>query len=140
MLTRLREWARRTAARVTAAAAALLVAIAAFLGVGEAPAQAVVDVLSWTNPTTRVDGTPLANLATLRVQWGATPGGPYNGGQLEVAAPATSANVPRPAAGVGTVCYVVTAIDAAGLASDPSAEACKTVVARPSAPSGIAVR
>ena len=103
-----------------------------------ADGQTVVDTLNWTNPTTRTDGSPLTNLATIRIQWGSSPGGPFNLGQVDVAAPATTRNITR-AANVGTYCYVATAIDANGIPSAPSNAACKTVVANPNPPTGLTV-
>jgi ABC-type glycerol-3-phosphate transport system substrate-binding protein len=101
---------------------------------GDASAAPVVDTITWTNPTTREDGTPLTNLASVTVQWGSTPGGPYNVGTVSVLTPATSVTVTRAGTGIGTVCYVGMAVDAAGVSSAPSNESCKTVAARPSAP------
>ena len=121
----------------------ILVGLAALLAscggpIPPADGQTVVDVLAWTNPTTRTDGSPLTNLATIRIQWGASSAGPFNLGQVDVAAPATTRNITR-AVNVGTICYVASAIDANGLPSAPSNAVCKTVVANPSPVTGLTV-
>jgi hypothetical protein len=92
------------------------------------PPPAINDTVSWVNPTTRVDGTPLTNLAKVRIEWGTAQGGPYTG-QTEVTAPGTSIVIPRSGTGVGTFCYVGFAFDATGLQSPQSNETCKTVSA-----------
>lgn len=121
-----------------AAVLAILAALG-FVFIDRPPeAQAAVDTVSWTNPTARVDGTPLTNLAAVEVSWGTTPGGPYNGGSRTVPAPGTSTTFDRPNT-PGTRCYVAVAIDAAGLRSAPSNEACKTLVATPRPPSNVTV-
>ena len=116
----------------------LLISCGGSSPVPPAGGQTVVDTLSWTNPTTRTDGSPLTNLATLRIQWGTNSSGPFNLGQVDVAAPATTRAITR-AVNVGTVCYVVSAIDASGLQSAPSNSACKTVVANPNPVTGLTV-
>lgn len=118
--------------------AALLISCGGSSPIPPADGQTVVDTLNWTNPTTRTDGSPLTNLATIRIQWGASPSGPFNLGQVDVAAPATSRNITR-TSNIGTLCYVATAIDANGLASAPSNAACKTVVANPNPVTGLTV-
>jgi len=58
--------------------AALLVACGVSSPIPPADGQTVVDTLNWTNPATRTDGSPLTNLATIRIQWGTSPSGPFN--------------------------------------------------------------
>ena len=98
----------------------------------------VNDILTWTNPNTNTDGTPLTNLASIRAQWGSTPGGPYNLGAATVADtyanPVTTMTLTRTGTGVGTLCYVVIAVAATGTESAPSNESCKTVAPAPSTP------
>jgi len=83
------------------------------------------DTVSWTNPTMRTDGTPLTNLASIKIRWGMQ-GGPYDAGEDTVSEPATSTFIPQPP-GPRTTCYVAVAVDANGLESVDSNEACKTV-------------
>lgn len=125
-----RTWAKFRA-WIASTIAALALAIGALLGIQPGETQQTVDTLTWTNPTTRTDGSALTNLVEIRIQWGAQ-GGPYNDGQRVVAAPSTSITVPRDAT-PGTRCYVAVAVDAGGLESAPSNEACKTITAPPDA-------
>jgi hypothetical protein len=135
MLSKIRDWLIRVKRRIVATILSLLAA----LGLYTATADTVTDTISWTNPTTRVDGTPLTNLASSRVQWGPTPGGPYDGGSVDVPAPGSTATVTRSGLGFGTRCYVVISIDANGLQSVPSEEACKTVTAVPASATNVTI-
>ena len=101
-------------------------------------AQTAGDIVTWTNPTTHVDGSPLNDLTSVIVSYGSK-GGPYSGGSVTVAAPVTSATISR-ASGPGTICYVAVAVDSNGLQSSPSSESCKTVRSPPAPPSGLSVR
>lgn len=80
--------------------------------------------LSWVAPTTRVDGTPLGNLAGYRIRYGTAPGSYPN--QVEVPNPGVTScvieNLPA-----GTYSFVIVAYDAAGLESAHSAAVSKTI-------------
>lgn len=136
MLEKLKAWAQRTRARIAAAVAAIIAAVLAFFGANEAPAQAVVDVLTWENPTARTDGSPLApgELTGVRIQWGDTAAGPFDDGQVFVDAPGTRVEVSRELEPFGTRCYVAVAVDSFGRDSAPTAAACKAIIAPPNAP------
>lgn len=86
--------------------------------------------LSWSAPTARVDGTPLApsEIAGYRALWGTTSRAyteeqVVDGLELEITGLLA-----------GTWYFAVTAIDTAGLESAPSAEVSKTIEASPEAP------
>lgn len=80
--------------------------------------------LSWVAPTTRVDGSPLGNLAGYRIRYGTAPGSYPN--QVEIPNPGITSfvieNLPA-----GTYFFVVVAYDATGLESEHSAAASKTI-------------
>lgn len=113
---------------------ALVLLFSLLAGCKPAESQIPGDVVSWTIPTARTDGTalPAAEYKETRIQWGTSQAGPFNGGQTIVAGTATTITVGR--TGYGTRCYVATAVDTAGRQSAPSNVACKTLVAPPNAP------
>ncbi len=80
--------------------------------------------LSWVAPTTRVDGSPLGNLAGYRIRYGTVAGTYPN--QLEIPNPGITScvveNLPA-----GTYFFVAVAYDAAGLESEGSAPVSKTI-------------
>src|SRR5688572_2884026 len=80
--------------------------------------------LSWVAPTTRVDGSPLGNLAGYRIRYGTAPGSYPN--QLEIPNPGITScvveNLPA-----GTYFFVAVAYDSAGLESESSAPVSKTI-------------
>jgi hypothetical protein len=80
--------------------------------------------LSWVAPTTRVDGSPLGNLAGFRISYGTAPGSYPN--QLVIANPGITScvieNLPA-----GTYFFVAVAYDSAGLESERSAPVSKTI-------------
>jgi hypothetical protein len=80
--------------------------------------------LSWSAPTTRVDGSPLTNLAGYRIRYGTVAGSFPN--QLQIPNPGITSGVVQnlPAA---TYYFVVVAYDANGLESAPSAVVSKTI-------------
>lgn len=80
--------------------------------------------LSWTPPTTNVDGTPLNDLAGYKVFYGTSPGVYTN--ELTINDPsATSFTVGNLAP--GTWYFAMKAFDSAGNLSAPSGEAFKTI-------------
>lgn len=111
-------------------------------GCSGATAQAPGNVVTWTNPTARTDGTPFTTQASTSIAWGPK-GGPYNVGSASVPAPGQTYT--DATAYTGTRCYVAYAIDApppagSGLPSDASNEVCKAILAKPAAPAGLAVK
>lgn len=87
--------------------------------------------LTWDDPTTNVDGTPLTDLAGLRVY--------RNDSIIASVLPGAEAyadlGLPN-----GTYCYHVTAFDESANESDPSNIACKTIDALfPSSPSNLSI-
>src|SRR5687767_2087382 len=81
-------------------------------------------MLSWVAPTTRVDGSPLGNLAGFRIRYGTAVGSYPN--QLEIPNPGITScvieNLPA-----GTYFFVAVAYDAAGVKSERSAPVSKTI-------------
>ena len=104
--------------------AALLVCVLMLsaCGRGRLPAAMVDDTVSWVNPTTRADGQPLRDLASVRVQWGKK-GGPYDAGSRRVPATPAQVVIHRPQS-ASAVCYVTIAVDSTGAESVPSVEVC----------------
>lgn len=137
MFQRFRNWLARLKRRIVSGFLAVLAALGLYTGA--VYSQTVTDVLTWTNPTTRIDGAALTNLASTRISWGKK-GGPYTDGSRVVAAPGTTASIQRTGTGIGTICYIAVAIDADGLESTSTGEVCKTVNAIPSAVTGLAVQ
>lgn len=112
-----------------AMAAALFLLTALFVGI----ASAGTANLTWTNPTTRTDGSPVT-VAQVKVYRGATCATQTVIATLPVVAAYTDTSAPA-----GSNCYAVTALDAGGLESAKSVTATLVVpVAPPSAPTGLA--
>jgi hypothetical protein len=116
--------------------AAFLIAV---FGAGAVMSQTVTDTLSWTAPSTRVDGSALtaAEIASYKVYSGAVAGGPKTLLATVTTLGTTSARGSNP---VGTRCYDVTTVDSTGLESAHSVEACKTVTGPPTSPSNLVVK
>jgi hypothetical protein len=93
-------------------------------------------VLTWTPPTTNTDGSPLTNLASYRVSWGAQQG--TYPSSMTVTAPANGATVSGLA--LGTHYFAVQAVNSAGTLSAYSNVASKTCVATPSPPTNLTVQ
>lgn len=125
---------------LTFLAIAAAVALSACSNV-EAQSTPVVDNLSWVAPTQYTDNSAIqpGELEKTVVVWGTQPGGPYNGGSVDVPAPATTASLTRAGNGYGTRCYRVAAV-AKGVQGLWSGEACKTVQAPPKAPTNLTVQ
>jgi hypothetical protein len=111
-------------------------------GCGSAEAQQQTDTVSWTLPTARENGAalPASEIAKTTVKVRASATSSTNLSTVDVAAPGTSVVIPRSGSGFGTVCYVATVTDTGGRESAETAAACKTLVARPGAPTGLAVQ
>jgi uncharacterized protein YceK len=118
----------------TLAAFGLLALTVLLAGCQPAESQIPGDVLTWTAPTQRTDGSalPAAQIANYRIQWGTNPSGPFNVGQEIVPGTVTTVTIGR--TGYGTRCYTAVTIDTNGLESAPSNTACKTLVAPPNPP------
>jgi fibronectin type 3 domain-containing protein len=108
----------------------LLLTLALFFCVTMAYAGSVT--LTWTNPTTRTDGSTLSNLASVKVYRASTAAGLATAPVLAtVPAPATSyVDATAPA---GTWHYAITAVDANGLESAKTASVSATVPVAPPA-------
>jgi hypothetical protein len=91
------------------------------------PSFAAKVMTAWVNPTQNTDGTPLTNLAAIRVEWGSCTGADFGTAQASilVAAPATSA--PIYPTGLAIVCIRMYARNTAGLESAPSGVVQKTI-------------
>lgn len=123
------------------------VLIAFVLGLWAGTAAAATGTISYTRPTTRVDGSPLlaSEIASYSIACTYTPTG-------GVAAPcasllptsfsgtATGGTVTFTVAVDGRACFVLRTVDTGGRQSDPSAQACKDiVVAIPNPPGTVTV-
>lgn len=120
---RVKNWLKR-------AWGALVIAFLWFVGL-EAQ-NATTDQLTWTAPTRRVDGTPLAP-SEIR-EYRLTVANSTTGTQSPIATVAgnlTSTTVSRGTNPLGTRCYWIVVVDTQGLVSDPTGPACRTVLARP---------
>lgn len=99
-----------------------------------AQAYAGTVTLTWTNPTTRTDGTAVT-VAQVKVYRGATCSAQTVVATIPAATTYTDTNVPA-----GTYCYAVSAVDANGLESAKSVTATAVVpVAPPNPPTGLSV-
>lgn len=105
-----------------------------------AKSQTTTDTLTWTHPTARVDGTamPLSEIRETVIAWGPS-GGPYTGGSVTVAAPATTTTIPRPST-PGTRCYVAMTTDTGNRSSAFTNEVCKTILGNPNPPTNLKVQ
>lgn len=107
----------------------------------DARAQVTTDVVSWTLPTQRTDGSalPVSEIAKTTVAWGTSAAGPFPNVQ-DVASPGTSHTFTRGAPGTGTRCYVAFVTDTGGRVGGQVGPACKTVTAAPGAPTNLQVQ
>lgn len=83
--------------------------------------------VSWSNPTTRSDGTSLTNLAKVRIYWTYNCTQTYTAGQVILQSldiitttPGASLGTWVTITGPAPFCFTLTAIDSAGLESIPS--------------------
>jgi hypothetical protein len=114
------------------AALGALLALALFLCVSVAFAGSVT--LTWSNPTTRTDGSPVT-VAQVKVYRGATCSTQTALATIPAATTYTDTNV-----AAGSYCYAVSALDAGGLESAKSVTTTAVVpVAPPNPPAGLTV-
>lgn len=118
----------------------LLAAVLIFLFIGSAFAGTAT--VTWTNPTTRTDGTALtsAQIGSTRVEWGTCSGAAFGTvlGNQSATGAATSTTIPDLAP--GTYCFRAATLDTGGLQSGWSVIASKIVpVAAPSPPTIVTV-
>lgn len=104
--------------------------IAAGLVLSVLAAQALAATVTWTNPTTYTDGSPLvvADIASTTVEWSVTQAFTTVAGSVVVNGSASTATAPDPAAGA-TLCYrarTTVVASKGGGQSAPSNVACKT--------------
>ena len=102
-----------------------------------AVAHAENATVSWSHPTQRVDGTPLAisEIKETQVDWGLCSAGTFPSlpaGTLAFAAPSTSGTVPNLA--YGTWCFRARTLDTGGRLSDNSTVVSKVILAPPKPP------
>ena len=83
-------------------------------------------VLTWTPPTTNTDGSALTNLASYKIYHAGTSAGVAGATPITVAAPATTYTVTGLSAGARH--FGIKAVNAAGIESDMSNLASKTIV------------
>jgi len=100
------------------------------------PVSAWAVDLTCTVPTENTDGSTLTDLADIKVYWGTTQGGPYDLGSDSMGVDCQhTLNLPA-----GTYYFVATAINSAGVESDYSNEATRTVLPpQPQPPTNLAV-
>ena len=93
--------------------------------------------LTWTHPTARVDGTPLAvaDIAATRLTWGKCSAALDQ--TTDVPAPATAHSIGS--LGYGEWCFVARTVDKTGLVSDPTGPVQKIILAPPLPPTFVAV-
>ena len=89
--------------------------------------------LTCTDPTMNEDGTPLTDLAGVKVYESSNSGGPYS----EIVDVANCASIPVLTRADGTYYFVATAYNAAGVESAYSNEASKSVVTVPNPPGNL---
>jgi len=108
------------------------------LGLLPVAALAYTISLSWTNPTERVDGTPLAasEIKETVISCG-TPNGPYD--QFTWVSPGAATSASPPTQFNGKTCCVAQTKDQFDQLSDYSNEACKTP-GRPKPPADFTVQ
>ena len=113
----------------------LSVCVFLMLSVSIPAANAGSAVLTWTAPTTNVDGTPLTDLAGFKVYWGNVSGNySYNKDVGNVVTYSLTG------LGKGTWFFAVTAYDTSGNASVYSNEVKKNITVNPSPPTGCSVQ
>lgn len=122
----------------------IAVAIAAFLaglfGV-VSHGQSADDNLTWTIPTARENGVALAvtEIKGYEICYSETAGGAKGNCVTVLGGSLTSTTITRTSPIFGNRCYIIRTIDVTDVKSADSAEACKNILARPNAPSGLAV-
>ena len=118
----------------------ILVAAAALGFAGNAlAAGAQSDDLTWTLPTTRVDGAALPASEIDRTEIEVSKDGTVIGTDA-VPAPQTAYTWTRDLPPNYTLCYRARVVDTEEQASDWTNEVCKTVKGKPSPPSGLSVK
>ena len=115
-------------------------AVALFLLAGSAFAGEAT--VTWTNPTTRTDGSALtaSQIGSTKIEWGTCQGSSFGtaAGSASAAGAATSLVVPN--LSPGTYCFRAATIDTSGLQSAWSAVASKVVpVAPPNPPTLVTI-
>lgn len=115
------------------AAALLMFPLAAFAAGSQS------DDVSWTLPTARTDGTPLAPSELAHTEVEVSKDGVVIATDL-VPAPGTSYTFARELPPNYTLCYRARVEDTAGLQSDWTNPACKTVKARPNPPGQVDIK
>ena len=93
--------------------------------------------LSWTAPTQNTDGTPLTDLDGYKIYYGLTSGGPFPS-EVDVTDETVTTYV-LDGLSTGTYFFVATAYNTAGIESDYSGEATKTLQSIPTAPTNLVV-
>ena len=113
----------------------ILIVVAFLIMLEGCTADSADSALTWDNPTTNEDGTPLGDLAGIKVYRDVDCSDPQLIATLGVVESYTDANIPG-----GQNCYMVTAFDTSGNESAYSNQAIKVNdVVKPSAPSGLGV-
>lgn len=112
----------------------MLGAVALFLLAGSAFAGEAT--VTWTNPTTRTDGSALtaSQIGSTKIEWGTCQGSSFGAAAGSASAVGAATSLVVPSLPAGTDCFRVATIDAAGLQSDWSAVASKVVPVAPPNP------
>ncbi len=92
--------------------------------------------VSWTNPTTRTDGTalPSSQIGSTRVEWGTCSGSAFGSALGNQSATGTATSTIINNLAPGTYCFRAATVDAAGLQSGWSNIASKVVPVAPPSP------
>ncbi len=91
-----------------------------FLLLIAAPAFAAKIHVTWVNPTRNTDGTPLTDLAAIKIEWGSCNGVNFGTLQSSISvAPGPQASAVYPS-GLSTVCVRAYAINSKGVSSAPT--------------------
>lgn len=93
--------------------------------------------LTWTAPTTNVDGTPITDLGGYKLYWSSV-SGVYDGTKVKDVGNVLTANT-LTSVGVlkGNWCFVITAYDTTGNESDFSNEACASFTLKKKPPTNL---
>lgn len=86
-------------------------------------AQAAKVPVTVQSPTLNTDGSPLTDLASIRIEWGSCVGNAFGTPQASIAIPATPGAILAAAVyptGLSIVCIRAYAVTRAGIESDPS--------------------
>lgn len=102
--------------------------VVALFGVSMCASAATI---TWTNPTTRTDGSALTGAVSTRVEWGTCNGAAFGSAVGEKTATGTSTTVTLPA---GSYCFRAFTRDSAGLESAASNVIAKLIPAAPPNP------